>query len=110
MAEATEVKHTPGPWQIREARDDAWEIQAADPSLPTHLRPICELLYTGGNAEANARLIAETPTFFALVEKMISRHYQIFGHDEGCMWHGGEDCDCGGDDARAAIARARGAQ
>src|SRR5688572_21474559 len=43
----------------------------------------------------------------ALLEKLLRRRYSdpsMFGHDEGCGWHGALDCDCGGDDVRAFLA------
>lgn len=39
-----------------------------------------------------------------LLRKMLARHCTMFGHDEGCSWHGDLDCTCGGDDIRAYLA------
>ena|SRR3990167_5951810 len=54
-----EVKHTPAPWRIDEQDEATWRILG--PNLGRYDNEIAELAYTGGNAEANARLIAAAP-------------------------------------------------
>jgi len=69
------MKHTPGPWQINEKRDDAWEILGPDGDT---IYTICELGYTGGNASANATLIAAAPELLnacIAAKAVLASHY-----------------------------------
>ena len=56
--------HTPGPWRIRD-RDDTWEIYSPGHDEIEAPWGVCDLTYTGGNSEANARLIAAAPAMLA---------------------------------------------
>jgi len=66
----TNNKHTPGPWSIFESRDDAWQIVAVREEHPDNW--ICTVDYTGGNAEANAHLIAATPRMFEMLQEALT--------------------------------------
>lgn len=72
---ATKTAHTPGPWRITD-RDDAWEIAPSGCG-----QSLAEITYTGGNAEANARLIAAAPVLLAALEALVA------AHEESCGFH-----------------------
>jgi len=60
--------HTPGPWEINEHNESEWQIvrrhfSGRQPEIAT-------LDYTGGNAEANARLIAAAPAMLEALKAM----------------------------------------
>ena len=67
----TTVKHTPGPWKIVGTETEPWTIAG-----PNGTSSIAEVTYMGGNAEANARLIAASPMMLAACEAALDGfHY-----------------------------------
>lgn len=77
------MKHTPGPWRIKEQNEGAWEIEAVNP--PTLDYGIATLNYTGLDAKANARLIAAAPEMLTALIACKEELFQFHEH-----WH--PDC------------------
>ena len=70
VASVEPAQHTPGPWRIDPKHDDAYHILGAgEASWPSG--GIATLDYTGGNAEANAVLIAQAPTLLAQRDALV---------------------------------------
>ena len=90
--------HTPSPWRIGD-EDHIWRIYG-----PGDGDVIGELEYIGGNAEANARLIAAAPTLLAALEAISNEADEWDDHD-GRLGHVAYSTLV---QARAAIAAARG--
>jgi len=61
------MTHTTGPWDVLDGIPDGGGI-AIGPILPT-VGHIAEVTYNGGNAEANARLIAAAPELLEALEQ-----------------------------------------
>lgn len=89
--------HTPGPWRIDPDDDSTWRILGPGERGQWN-NEIGELAYTGGNAEANARLIASAPALLAALERVA---------DMPCEFSMGPCPIC---QARAAIAAAKEAE
>lgn len=77
--EAT-TRYTPGPWQIVGDDKDPWTIAGPEGSI---LLSICELTYTGNNAEANARLIAAAPDLLDALKGFVARTWDY----QPCFCH-----------------------
>jgi hypothetical protein len=58
MNQTERTQHTRGPWRINERDESSWRIFGPDRGEGLWADEIAEVSYTGGNAEANARLIA----------------------------------------------------
>lgn len=91
-------KHTPGPWTVR---DDGhqWAIIGGPPSYVTGIDK------QNHDSDGNARLIAAAPDLLAVIEAI------LYAHDTGnCGASQGEArlCRAYAEDAREAIAKARG--
>lgn len=92
--------HTPGPWSYYE--DSCAECRR------TGTAEYCIVEPDGGDHgqfsnEADARLIADAPTLLA-ENKRLREALEKYGRHTGtCNSHGGKDCNCGWDRARAAL-------
>lgn len=63
---------TPGPWEISGDRDDVWEIIApTEAAVAPTFGSVAEITYTGGNAEANARLVTAAPDLLEALEALV---------------------------------------
>lgn len=69
MSIEEKARPTPGPWQIVGAVTDPWQIAGRDGGRGNPRVVLCELTYTGGNAEANARLIAASPVMYEFIKR-----------------------------------------
>lgn len=71
---------TPGPWTVDECPGSLghWTIREADgtPNGDTDAYPIATVYTqpTGGEGEANAKLVATAPTMFAAIETALRHH------------------------------------
>lgn len=106
MAEATEVKTTPGPWFAYEGHDGQFmsepRILGVNPEGGRAPRAVAVCIDTGELAvtEANARLIAQAPD---LLSCLIAYHVDL----HGCTT---ADCTVEGCEAKEVIQKVRGAQ
>ena len=69
------MKHTPGPWKIVGTNNDPWQIAPAND--PGNI--LLELTYTGGNAEANAKLVASAPDLLAERDRLREENAKLAG-------------------------------
>ncbi len=95
----TASKHTPGPWKVNYTKFS--EVIAGNGALIAS----CYRLDTLVNLQANARVIAESPYLFSIVERLAAlaeglRNGNSAAEDEVCRL---------ADQARASVARATGA-
>jgi hypothetical protein len=112
MAEATEVKHIPGPWFAYEGHDGQFmsepRILGVNPEGGRAPRAVAVCIDTGELAvtEANARLIAAAPELLEALETMHAAllHFRKVG--DWSHLHAWVE----GKRAETLIARARGAQ
>ena len=102
----TEAKHTPGPWEWAEKETRFTVLPSRKPSNWQGPRNICERISYRGSSHweehrANARLIAAAPEMLEALERLESvvRLNVAFEY---------EACVGAVDEARAAIAKARG--
>jgi hypothetical protein len=59
--------HTPGPWTIKNERNENWIVASPDAD-----KMICSLWMGHSVNEANARLISAAPEMFEALEKLVS--------------------------------------
>ena len=91
------AKHSPGPWSIKEVKDDFQHITAFVPvdsnniSLLTCFYDACENDFPAVESESDARLIVAAPELLKIAMEALALHPE---------W----------DEARAAIAKATGEQ
>ena len=110
----SEFKGTPGPWKTTSfsfAGDTLYSViqDSDEPAGGIFLGTVASHV---PGAKANSDLIAAAPDLLDSLQRIMNRRYPdwLLGHDEACSWHGGDDCDCGGDQARTAIKKALGEQ
>ena len=74
--------HTSGPWEAIQEGDGTRRIMG--PVYGQHFRnEIAELSYSGGHAEANARLIAAAPELLETLRKIADREWTGTGAEHG---------------------------
>jgi hypothetical protein len=116
----TEIKHTPAPWIIREARGD-FEIGYVSREVPQDRRPTqpfialvkfgrsgakrgCAVRFFKNETDAaNAHLISASPDLLAALERMLDH-----AERHNTLYESGEDGELL-EQVRAAIAKAKGA-
>ena len=103
MAKTQTAQHTPGPWTMNRhpGHPHGLAIITKDIAPGAWLAEV--VAYTNGTHYANARLIAAAPDLLAALADLLAEFNQ----------HVPEDCACpkarsAADNARAAIAKARG--
>jgi hypothetical protein len=73
MNQTERTQHTRGPWRINERDESSWRIFGPDRGEGLWADEIAEVSYTGGNAEANARLIASAPRLLAALFSLVRK-------------------------------------
>jgi hypothetical protein len=103
----SEMQHTPGPWQVKQARNGHTAVYPT--GSQERVADIYCPLDVDGHHAANARLIAAAPELLAALKAMMLNHFE---HHQDCsaarMSHLENFCECGIAAARAAIAKATG--
>lgn len=85
MKTETQIKHTPGPWNVQESsrlsivsktRIQVWNVDNED-----HTQTVAGCV--GANSEANARLIATAPELYEVGKMLLEKYEEFAGVYEG---------------------------